>query len=277
MHVDSPQSRNKRNVHFVTAPYRSSFVEAIIVLSTVILISLSFALATLDGTLKLAAIASLLFLAIVSRHVYAIHILILASLLLFLGPIFPLFQIWPLTLLGPLVIYGTIALFIPQLRHSIGWIRLGNIDAIVTKLIIAAIGVSCISLIGWVVFINPDITSHRALVPDLPFWAYPFAAIGFALLNSVMEEAVFRGTIMEATDRALGSGCWSNCIQAVPFAAFHYLSGFPNGISGFVMVLLYGVILGIIRRISKGIFAPIITHFAADIAIFLILMFIMTE
>lgn len=259
---------------FIDAPRRSSFMETIIVLSTVVLTSLTFVLSTLDGKLKLTVIASLLCLAIINRCVYAIHIIVLASLLIVLGPISPLFQIWPFTILGPLVIYGAMTIVISQLRHSIGWIRLGNINTKVTKLIIATVFVSSLSLIGWVVLIKPDIKHHLALVPELPLWAYPFAGIGFALLNSVMEEAIFRGVFMEAIDSALGAGYWSVCIQAVPFAALHYIAGFPNGMFGFFMVLIYGVMLGAIRRISKGIFAPVITHLAADITIFSILAFI---
>ena len=259
---------------FIEAPHRASFMGATIVLSGIALFSLSFTLPALDGKLKLAIIATMLCVAAINRCVYAIHTIVLASILLMLGPIFPLFQIWPLTILGPLVIYGAITFFIPQLRHSIGWIRLGKINRKVAILIIATVIVSSFSLIGWVVLIKPDIKHHLALVPELPFWAYPFAGIGFALLNSVMEEAIFRGIFMEAIDSALGAGYWSICIQAVPFAALHYIAGFPNGMLGFILVLVYGVVLGAIRRISKGIFAPVIAHFAADIAIFSILAFI---
>jgi membrane protease YdiL (CAAX protease family) len=57
------------------------------------------------------------------------------------------------------------------------------------------------------------------------------------------------------------------------FAALHFRNGFPNGISGFFLVFIYGIMLGIIRRISKGMLAPVITHIAADFTIFLIIVF----
>jgi uncharacterized protein len=258
----------------IDVPRRSSFMGSNLILSGIVLLSLASVLPALDGKLKLAAITGLLFLAIIYRCVYAIHSLVLVLLLLVLGPVFPLFRIWPFTLLGPVVIYGALAVSIPQLRHSIGWIRLGKINSKAKKLIIATVIVSSLALIGWVILRKPDIAHHLALFPELPFWAYPFAGIGFALLNSVMEEAVFRGIFMEAIDSALGAGYWSVFVQAVPFAALHYIAGFPNGVLGVLMVLIYGVMLGAIRRISKGIFAPVIAHSAADLTIFSILAFV---
>jgi len=88
-----------------------------------------------------------------------------------------------------------------------------------------------------------------------------------------MEEAVFRGVVMEAVDSALGPGSWSVVLQAAPFAAFHYQAGFPNGTSGLAMTFMYGIMLGVIRRISRGMLAPLIAHILADITIFSILIF----
>ena len=187
----------------------------------------------------------------------------------------PLFQLWPLSILTPLIVYGFLVSLTPQLRHSIGWVRRGGINSDVLKLIVATVIISAVALVGWVILTEPDIEHHLALIPELPIWAYPFAGIGFAIFNAVMEEAIFRGIVMESLDSALGDGFWSIGIQAIPFAALHYLAGFPNGVLGFIMVLLYGVMLGTIRRLSKGMLAPLIAHVAADITIFSILAFIL--
>jgi hypothetical protein len=48
-----------------------------------------------------------------------------------------------------------------------------------------------LSLVGWVILTKPDIKHNLALVPELPFWVYPFAGIGFAIFNSAMEELYF--------------------------------------------------------------------------------------
>ena len=123
-------------------------------------------------------------------------------------------------------------------------------------------------MVAWVLIEKPDLDHHIALIPEMPVWLYPLAAVGFAFLNAATEEAVFRGIMMEALDSAMGDGLWSVAAQAVSFAALHYVAGFPNGVSGFVMTLLYGFMLGIVRRRSKGMLAPWVAHVAADIVIF---------
>ena len=43
---------------------------------------------------------------------------------------------------------------------------------------------------------------------------------------------------------------------------------------GLVMVFVYGVMLGAIRRMSRGMLAPLATHVAADMMIFSIVLWI---
>jgi hypothetical protein len=87
-----------------------------------------------------------------------------------------------------------------------------------------------------------------------------------------MEEAVFRGVVMDALERALGDGHASVGIQAILFGAYHYLAGFPNGASGLLLTLIYGILLGILRRLSGGMLAPLMAHIAADLTIFAVLL-----
>jgi uncharacterized protein len=254
----------------INAPRRSSFMGAVIILFTIALLSLAFLFPHLGIAFKLAGVGSLLGLAILSGDAYAAHAVLLGGLLLS-GPVIPLFRNWPFAILGPLVIYGAVAVAVRPLRHTIGWIGRGIFDSKVTTLIIVTVLVSSLSLVAWVVWMKPDIQQHLAHMPDLPLWGYPFAGLGFALLNAAMEEFVFRGIFMEAIDRAVGPGYGSVWIQAVPFATLHYWGGFPNGICGCVMVFIYGVMLGAIRRISRGMLAPMAAHLAADMTIFSIL------
>jgi membrane protease YdiL (CAAX protease family) len=260
----------------IEAPPRSSLVGATIILSVVTLLSLMLAIFSVESNLTLALLAGLLSLAIIRKTIYTLHVSLFAFLWVLLIKLVPIFQIWPLSILAPLVIYGAVAIIVPQLRHSIGWIQRGSINSESLKLIVFTVVISVVALIAWVLLTKPDIEHHLALIPELPFWAYPLTGIGFAIFNAAMEEAIFRGIIMEALDSALGAGNWSVGIQAIPFAALHYLAGFPSGGSGFFLVLVYGILLGIIRRVSKGMLAPIVAHIAADITIFLILVLMLS-
>jgi membrane protease YdiL (CAAX protease family) len=66
-------------------------------------------------------------------------------------------------------------------------------------------------------------------------------------------------------------------IREPPFAALHYLTGFPSGVLDFFLAVVYGIILGTIRRLSKGMLAPMVAHVAADITIFSILVIILFQ
>lgn len=99
--------------------------------------------------------------------------------------------------------------------------------------------------------------------------------VGFACLNAAMEEILFRGIMLEALDSALGETIWTVGIQSAAFAAFHYLAGFPNGLLGVLMVFVYGLMLGMIRRRARGMLAPWVAHVVADITIFATLVVIL--
>ncbi len=170
-----------------------------------------------------------------------------------------------------LIIYGVVVFVITPLRRSITWIHIGGFDFHSKLLTALTIAMSSIALVIWYLATIPDLRAHLALMPELPIWALPVLGIGFAFINAAMEEVIFRGIMMEALDSAIGIGYTSVVIQAFAFGAFHCQAGFPNGSWGFVMTLVYGFMLGMIRRQSQGMMAPWVTHVGADITIFVIL------
>jgi hypothetical protein len=56
--------------------------------------------------------------------------------------------------------------------------------------------------------------------------------------------------------------------------AVHYATGFPNGIIGYLMVLVYGTMLGYLRMRTKGILAPYVAHVIADATIAMLLVYL---
>lgn len=255
----------------IDAPPRSPLAGTVIVLIVVAVLSLTMIAPGAMGHWPLAAFILLLTLAALSKDIYATHIALLALTWALLLGFIPLFRIWPFSMLMPIVVYALVVFLIPTLRNSVGWLRKGCSDAEVRRLVVTVIVVSCLALVVWAGVEQPDLGQQLKLIPQMPLWVYPFAAVAFAMFNAAMEEVIFRGIMMEALDSALGAGLMSVSLQAVAFAALHFLAGFPNGISGFFMVLLYGFMLGIVRRRSRGMFAPWLAHLAADVAIFTIL------
>jgi len=102
-------------------------------------------------------------------------------------------------------------------------------------------------------------------------WLLPLAGAAFALVNSAIEEAIFRGIFLQALDCAAGAGIISLVIQAVIFGWMHYSEvGFPKGLVGVAMASVYGFLLGYLRYRSRGMLAPWLAHVGTDIAVFTI-------
>jgi membrane protease YdiL (CAAX protease family) len=181
------------------------------------------------------------------------------------------FKIWPFHLLVPLITYAAVVRILPVLRYSTNWMKTGTMNPKIIRLIVAVSLLSGIVLVGWVTLTNADIEHYLAIMPKMPIWCYPLAGFGFAVLNAAMEEAVFRGVVMDALDATFGDGHTSVGIQAILFGAYHYQAGFPNKASGFVLTLIYGILPGILRRLSGGMPAPLAAHIAADLTIFAVL------
>ena len=252
-------------------PWESIFGGALVLIATGVM-SFGLVMPNGGGVISIVILILILLVSALKRYAFAIHLTLFALLLFIPSRIGAFSNQWPLGILLPLLAYGLIVIVVPGLRKSIGWLKKGRMDAKAMKWVLATSIISTIALFGWVILIKPDIAHQVALIPDMPLWLYPIAGLVFAFFNATMEEAVFRGIVMDATDSALGYNFISVVVQAVPFAAFHYLAGFPKGLLGFFMVFVYGVMLGAVRRESKGMLAPIMAHITADVTIFSILM-----
>lgn len=170
----------------------------------------------------------------------------------------------------PLTIYIVLTLFIPSWREYSSWLGWGKPNPLTWMLAAVTVGISTLALILWVRLTQPDISLYAAMLPSDQPWLIVFAGLGFATLNALVEEFIFRGIIWDALGRLISPIWLILIIQAVIFGAIHH-SGFPSGISGMALAAIYGALLGVVRRQSKGLGAPIITHFFADLTIFLII------
>lgn len=261
-----------RSCRYAPTSPRETLFSTVLVSAGVGVLSFTYLWPQISGIYAPGLLLTGLIVAACRRLLAAVHLLLfamLAALFTQCGD----YLVWPLPLLVPLMVYAVGVGAVPALRRSMGWIRSGKMTPPVVLLVLATSLCSGIALVGWVRLTHADIAHHMAQMPQWPVWVYPFAGIGFAMVNATMEEAVFRGIIMQALDRTLGEGALSVGVQAVPFAAFHYLSGFPNGVIGVALVLIYGVMLGSLRRWSRGLLAPLAAHVVADLVIFAILLF----
>ena len=226
-----------------------------------------------NGSLLLGPIVLLtLPLAVAYRGMYTVHFNVFLIFCYLIGW-FPHFANAPFSQLTSLLLYGYTVMVIPALRQSIGWIRMGKFDGTIWMLIAIASVFSCASLVAWVKLASPDLSRFSSLLPNQTMGMLLLNGLLFCTINAAQEEIIWRGIIMEALDSALGPGVLSIIIQAASFAAAHYLNGFPNGAAGSLIVFACGVMLGVIRRKSKGIAACWLAHVTSDIAIYCLIFY----
>jgi membrane protease YdiL (CAAX protease family) len=254
----------------IEPPPRSSLFGNVLILLTVILLSIiSFSLRISHWAAALAVLLAVA--AVLIKEIQALHLAFFTALLTVIPVLHPLLRRWPSNFLLPIIIYISVALSVRRLRKSLLWLHTGRIEKDVALLVTAVAAVSGIALYIWYRALKPDLSLHLGYVPSMPAWLLPAAGLGFALGNAAVEEFVFRGVVMQATDSAFGPGRLSIIVQAWLFGAMHFLQGFPNGGWGLAMTFAYGAMLGAIRRRSQGMLAPWLAHVCADLVIFVIL------
>ena len=122
----------------------------------------------------------------------------------------------------------------------------------------------------WSHIAHPDLSDIRELLLS-GHSALILAIAGclFSVCNSILEEFVWRGTLLPWLRQVFPTPV-AILIQALSFGAAHW-HGLPSGLSGACLATLFGMLLGFITVYRKNLFAPILAHCFADIAVFAIL------
>ncbi len=94
---------------------------------------------------------------------------------------------------------------------------------------------------------------------------------GFAVLNSIYEEGLFRGILLTLFTKATNFYI-ALFLQAVWFSFMHYRAGFPSGFAGLILTFIFGVFTGILVKRSQSIFVPVIIHAISDFFIFILIL-----
>jgi hypothetical protein len=211
----------------------------------------------------------LAFASAIARESAALHVGLLVALVvgwpLLGGPMF-----WPVYLLGPLLAYGGAVALARRLRGELGWLRVGRFDRVVGLASLATAVASCAGLWLWVRFAHPDLGDLLGAMPaSTRAGLFAMGAV-FAVVNAALEEAIWRGVFLHALDAAFGSTMVAIAVQALSFG-FAHAHGVPRGAIGIVLATGYGFLLGMIRRRSRGMLPPFVTHVVADVAVFSLL------
>lgn len=131
-------------------------------------------------------------------------------------------------------------------------------------------GVTPVALLGWLFALHPDLSDIRAMLPDLPLAAMIAGGVAFAFVNAILEELVWRGVLQDRLAVLFGSG-GAIALQAASFG-LHHLHGVPRGAVGVLLAGTWAAMLGLLRRRSGGLLAPILAHVVADATIAIIVL-----
>jgi membrane protease YdiL (CAAX protease family) len=202
--------------------------------------------------------------AAIARARAALHLAVFATCIV--GGMQLPFGVWPLPAAAGLAAYVVLALAVPALRPGLAWARLGRLDRGVLALVAGSVVLAAAGLVSWFVIAEPDIGDLLKGLPRVPAWQLALIAIGFSLVNAAVEEAIYRGALLQGLDAALGAGWIAVVLQALAFGAVH-LHGFPRGASGIALATVYGLMMGALRRRSGGMLAPWLGHVAVDVTI----------
>lgn len=188
----------------------------------------------------------------------------------------PGWQTWPLIMLLPIL--ATSLMFWrwnrPLLLEAMRMGRVRGCHAVLGMLV-GLIGSGVLLL--WMRGFAPDLRVQAGLMPAWPATALLGVILGFALLNSWMEEVIYRGMVQGSLVEAGLSLPIVLTVQAMAFSAAHYAGGVPNGLAGVGLTLLYGLALGGLRAWSGGLAAAFIAHVTTDVCIGTVLAFPMVR
>jgi membrane protease YdiL (CAAX protease family) len=178
-----------------------------------------------------------------------------------------LMHLWPLPLF--VATAGLLLLVRPAMRENgaLPFLQWGSLDRQTHLLIVGSAVVAGTALVGWFVLVKPDYSAIRAeLFPSVPTPLLFLGVVLFSAVNGALEELAYRGVLLDSLDAALGAAVAPVVIQALAFGALH-IGGFPRGAAGVVLATIFGVMMGTIRRQTRGLLAPWLAHILADITI----------
>lgn len=145
-----------------------------------------------------------------------------------------------------------------RLRPAAPWLRRGRPTAVAVVLGAAALVGGGLAMLVWTTLARPEPPAYLNSLPDAPGWLAVAGVVGFALVNPLWEEALFRGVVLEELAATWGVRV-AVVVQAVAFGAAHW-AGFPSGWLGMGMAACWGLALGVIRVSTGGILASYLVH-----------------
>ncbi len=182
------------------------------------------------------------------------------------------FEFPQLYLLPSIGVYLIIVLMNPSLRRHLQWLHHGRITPGIVVLCAVIVLGSAAALLGWALWIADDLSIFLDNVPpEVSLGVLVIYGSVFTVTNPLVEEFLARAVLFDGFAALTRRIAVVIPAQAVVFAIWHF-EGFPGGVVGSSMVLIWSLLLGMLRYLSGGMLAPLVVHFFADLTIALIVL-----
>jgi len=177
---------------------------------------------------------------------------------------------WPWIWLAPFIGYFVIVAGIPRLRQSMCWLRFGNVTLKWSLITVVLMILTSAALVTFHLAVRPEVTEFRGAFPFEVMGGVVTAGIIFSLVNATLEEWIFRGILFDAL-HSQWSGAVTVAATSILFGLGHS-RGYPPGLLGVGLAMLFGVTTGMLRLWTGGLALPIALHIVADATIYSLLM-----
>jgi uncharacterized protein len=181
----------------------------------------------------------------------------------------PILRTWPWIWAAPFVGYFLVVGVSPPLRASLTWLRIGRLTPGACAATAAASAATALVLVAFHFVVRPDVGSFSAALPSRAMGGVVMAGLIFATTNATLEELVFRGVLFESL-RVHWGVVFTFVATSLLFGLGH-LRGYPPGVGGACLAVLFGFVTGGLRIWTGGLSLPIVVHIVADATIYALL------
>jgi uncharacterized protein len=168
-------------------------------------------------------------------------------------------------------VYLAIVLTVPSMRRHVQWLKPGQLTRGTVLSGIVIVAGSALALVGWALFVADDLTIFLDYVPNVPLGVLIIYGLAFTVTNPLVEEFLARAVLFDGFAALTQRMAIVIAAQAIVFAMWHF-EGFPGGVVGSSMVLVWSIFLGVLRHLSGGMLAPLLVHFFADLTIVILIL-----
>jgi hypothetical protein len=191
------------------------------------------------------------------------------ALLLVCALAVPVLRQWPWIWLAPLAAYFVLVAFVPRLRQSLHWCRMGRLSPWTVAATLGVMTLTTLALVAFHCIAQPDMSGFRGALPFAAMGGVVTAGVIFTIVNATLEELVFRGVLFDAL--LSQRGVWITLLATSALFGLGHLQGYPSGPAGAGLAALFGFGMGVLRLWTGGLALPIAAHMVADATIYGIL------